>query len=196
MSRRAGLDKTTVVRAAVALVNREGAAALSLKRLADELGVQTPSLYNHVDGLPGLQRELTLLSLQQLGDVLAASALGKSGPTAVTALMNDYRAFIQANPGLSAYTIRPAMFEAPGDTAQADAETRIVQVAVMVVASFGLAGDDAIHAVRVLRSAVHGFATLEAAGGFGIPLDLDESFRRLVTTMIAGLEQQAIALRR
>ena len=57
MARRTGLDTPTVV-AAAALVNREGVAALSLKRLADELGVQTPSLYNHGDGLPGLEREL------------------------------------------------------------------------------------------------------------------------------------------
>jgi hypothetical protein len=36
---------------------------------------------------------------------------------------------------------------------------------------------------------VHGFASLEAAGGFGMPLDRDESFRRLIATFVAGLEQ-------
>jgi hypothetical protein len=46
--------------------------------------------------------------------------------------------------------------------------------------SFALQGEDALHATRGLRSLVHGFATLEAAGGFGLPLDCDESFRRLV----------------
>ena len=49
-------------------------------------------------------------------------------------------------------------------------------------------GDEAIHALRALRSVVHGFATLEAAGGFGIPLNLDESFRRLVELLIRGME--------
>ena len=48
-------------------------------------------------------------------------------------------------------------------------------------------GDDAIHAVRALRSLIHGFATLEQGGGFGIPLDLDESFRRLIAIYIAGI---------
>jgi AcrR family transcriptional regulator len=188
MPRRAGLDRASVVAAAVTLVNREGMAALSLKRLADTLSVQTPSLYNHVDGLPGLERELTLLSIRQLGDALAAAAIGKSGATAVAALLDAYRAFINANPGLVSYTVRPA---APEDTERVKAEVHIVHVAMAIVASFGLAGDDAIHAVRALRSAVHGFATLETAGGFGIPLDLDESFRRLVATVVAGLEQQA-----
>lgn len=195
MSRRAGLDKPTVVAAAAALVNREGVAALSLKRLAGELGVQTPSLYNHVAGLPGLERELALLGVQRLGDALTAAVIGKSGAAAVAALLDAYRSFVTANPGLAAYTVRPAALDAPNDVERIQAETRIVHVAVAVVASFGLMGDDAIHAVRMLRSVVHGFATLEAAGGFGIPLDLDESFRRLVEMVVAGLEQQAAIAR-
>lgn len=191
MSRRAGLDKPTVVAAAAALVNRDGVAALSLKRLADELGVQTPSLYNHVDGLPGLERELTLLSVQRLGNALADAVIGKSGPAAVTALLDAYRAFVVANPGLASYIVRPAALEAPDDAERIQAETRIVYVAVAAVTSFGLAGDDAIHAVRALRAVAHGFATLEAAGGFGIPLDLDESFRRLAGMVTTGLARSA-----
>ena len=40
-----------------------------------------------------------------------------------------------------------------------------------------------------LRSVIHGFATLEVAGGFGLPLDCDESFRRLIAMLIAGLQE-------
>lgn len=191
MSRRAGLDKPTVVAAAAALINRDRVAALSLKRLAEELSVQTPSLYNHIDGLPGLERELALLGVRRLGDAITDAVIGKSGPAAVTALLDAYRAFVKANPGLATYTVRPAAVDAPDDAERAQAEARIVHVAVAVVASFGLTGDDAIHAVRALRSVAHGFATLEAAGGFGIPLDLDESFRRLAAMVIAGLERQS-----
>lgn len=196
MSRRPGLDKPTVVAAAAALINRDGVAALSLKRLAEELSVQTPSLYNHIDGLPGLERELALLGVQRLGDAITDAVIGKSGPAAVTALLDAYRAFVKANPGLATYTVRPAAVEAPDDAERAQAEARIVHVAVAVVASFGLTGDDAIHAVRALRSVAHGFATLEAAGGFGISLDLDESFRRLVAMVAAGLERQAASAQR
>ena len=44
-----------------------------------------------------------------------------------------------------------------------------------------------IHAVRALRSAVHGFAALEAAGGFGLAVDRDESFDRLVDALAKGI---------
>jgi len=191
MSRRAGLDKPTVVAAAATLINRDGVAALSLKRLAGEMGVQTPSLYNHIDGLPGLERELALCGVRRLGDAIADAVIGKAGAAAVAALLDAYRTFVKANPGLATYTVRPAAVEAPDDAERAQAEARIVHVAVAVVASFGLTGDDAIHAVRALRSVAHGFATLEAAGGFGIPLDLDESFRRLAAMVVAGLERQS-----
>ena len=53
--------------------------------------------------------------------------------------------------------------------------------------SYGLSGDDAVHAARGLRGLVHGFTTLESAGGFGLPLDLGESFRRLLQTFVRGL---------
>ena len=74
-------------------------------RLAEALGVQTPSLYNHVDGLPGLRRELALLSARSLGQCLADAAIGRSGPEALAALAQAYRSFIRENPGL--YASRP-----------------------------------------------------------------------------------------
>jgi hypothetical protein len=60
-----------------------------------------------------------------------------------------------------------------------------------VLASYGLRGDDALHAVRRLRSVVHGFATLESAGGFGIPLEVDESFERLPRIFVDGVRGKA-----
>ena len=83
---RAGLHKDTVVEAAATLLNTEGAEALTLNRLAQELGVKTPSLYNHVDGLPGLYRELALLNARTLGERFTQAAIGKSGPAALIAV--------------------------------------------------------------------------------------------------------------
>ena len=58
------------------------------------------------------------------------------------------------------------------------------------VGGSGLRGEEGLHAVRGLRSVVHGFASLEVAGGFGLPLNLDESFRRLVEMFIHGLQKE------
>ena len=188
MSRHKGIDRASIVAAAIALVNTEGAAALSLKRLADDLGVQTPSLYNHVDGMPDLLAALALENSRNMAACLTDAAVGRSGVAAVQALADAYRGYIMANPGLYALGLRPAHMATPADPARIAADERTVAVAVAVVNSCGLYGDDALHAVRGLRSVVHGFATLELAGGFGLPLDLDESFRRLVAMLAAGIE--------
>lgn len=61
--------------------------------------------------------------------------------------------------------------------------------ALAVLAAYHLPTEDALHAVRGLRAIVHGFVALEAAGGFGLPLDLDESFCRLVDAYVRDLER-------
>jgi AcrR family transcriptional regulator len=185
---KAGLDRSSVVRAAARLVNTEGAQALTINRLARELNVQPPSLYNHIDSLAGLWRELALLSTTALGERMTRVAIGKSGAAGVRALAHAYRAYIQEFPGLYHATLLASRnLESPDPRLQT-AEDQVVQVTLAMIESFDLSGEEAVHAVRALRSVVHGFATLEMAGGFGLPLSLDESFDRLVEMFIRGLE--------
>jgi AcrR family transcriptional regulator len=192
MSPRAHLTKAAVVQAAVELINAEGLETLSLGRLAHVLGIRTPSLYNHVDGLPGLMRELSLLNARNLAERISEAAIGQSGQEAVRAVMQAIRAYIKEFPGLYLSTLRASGTQAVVDPELEQQEARSVKVGMVVMASFGLEGEEAVHALRGLRSLVHGFATLEVSGGFGMPLDLDESFTRLVGLFIAGLEQQKL----
>lgn len=192
MARSVGLDKAAVVRAAAEIADTYGLDALTLSLVAERLGIRTPSLYNHVAGLAGLRRELALLCLGEVIDQLGASVMGKSGDAAIHALAQAYRAYVLAHPGLYATIIR-----APeqADTELQQSSARLVEIILAALSAYGLRDDDAIHAVRGLRSLVHGFATLEAAGGFGLSLDRGESFRRLVAGFIAGLREGVVTLR-
>ena len=190
MSPRSNLTKQTVVQAAAEVLNTEGLEALSLHRLAEKLGIRTPSLYNHIDGLPGLMRELSILNARILADRLGEAAIGKSGHELVVAVMQAYRAYIKDHTGLYLSTLRASGMQSDPVPEQQHEEARGVRVGMAVMASFDLQGDDAVHAVRAMRSLVHGFATLEVSGGFGLPLDLDESFIRLIELFIAGLQTE------
>jgi len=192
MSPRSNLTKQTVVRAAADLINTEGLETLSLGRLAKELGIRTPSLYNHVDGLPGLMQELSILNAHNLADRISEAAIGKSGPEAIKALMQAMRAYIKESPGLYLSTVRASGTQTEVDPELEQEEARSVKVGMALMTSYGLQGEDAIHAIRGLRSLVHGFATLEISNGFGMPMDLDKSFVRLVDLFIAGLERQKL----
>lgn len=182
--RRAGLSRSVVVDAAADLADRVGAGAVTLAQLADHLGVRTPSLYNHVDGLAGLQRLLTLKALAELEAVVRSAVPEASGEAAVAALCHAYRDWARSRPGLYAYVI-PSTEGADAEVAETGA--RVLELVVGVVAGLGPEGDDAVHATRVVRSAIHGFVALELAGGFGLDLDLDHSFTVLVDTVIRGL---------
>jgi AcrR family transcriptional regulator len=184
---RASLNKDGVVHAAAALVNAEGAEALTINRLAHELGVQPPSLYNHIAGLDELWRELALLNMKALSSRLIQAAVGRSGRVGMQALAQAYRAYVNEFPGLYQANLRSSGKRNKPDAELEKIEEGVVRTALVLVGSCGLEGEAAIHAVRALRSAVHGFSTLEVAGGFGLPLDLDESFRLLIEMIINGM---------
>jgi hypothetical protein len=146
--------------------------------------VRPPSLYNHIPSLAALQRDLAVLGVRELGARLARAAVGKAGDEAVFALAEEYRAFVRERPGLYAATQHAP---ADDDEEWQSEASEVVAIVGATLGAYGLHGDEAIHAIRALRSLLHGFATLEAQGGFGLPLDLDESFRRLVGIFVAGL---------
>ena len=189
MSHRAGLDKASVVEAAVKLIDEEGIEQLSLGRLAQRLGVRTPSLYNHVAGLPGLKHDLTLYCLHDLLDLILRSTVGKSRAEAIFALANAYRAYAREAPGRYALTVQAPD---PGDQEVQALAQQLVDVVRAVLAPYRLSEEDAIHAIRGLRSIVHGFISLEVAGGFAMPVDLDASFHWLINLFIAGLSQPTV----
>ena len=181
-----------VAREAAVLADERGLDALSLADLAAHLGVRPPSLYNHIPSLAALQRDLTVLGARELGTRLARAAVGKAGDEAVVALAGAYRAFARERPGLYAATQRAP---APNDEEGQAVAAEVVAIIQAALAAYGLHGDDAIHAIRTLRSLLHGFTTLELHGGFGLPLDLDESFARLLAIFIAGLRADGRASR-
>ena len=188
MTPRIRLTKEVVVQTAVHLLNREGSNALSLNRLADELSIRTPSLYNHINGLADLQKALAVLNARQLADRLGEAAIGKSGVELFMSAAEAFRQYVKENPGLYISTLRASGTQAAPDPDLVREEERALRIGLAVMASLGLQGEDAIHGVRAFRSMVHGFATLEVAGGFGLPQDCDESFRRLVQNLAAGLK--------
>lgn len=183
---RAGIDRAAVVATAVRLADADGLQSVTVARLAAELGIRPPSLYNHVAGHDELQRELALLGIRELGQRMGRAAMGKATDDALRALAVAYRDVAREHPGLYAASLRAPD---PADAALTEASTAVIGVVLAVLAGYGLGGDDALHAVRALRSVLHGFVALEALGGFGLPLDLDESFQRLVDGFIAGLRR-------
>lgn len=177
MARRPGINLDRIVSASLALIQADGEQALTFSALAQHFGIKPPSLYNHVGSLPLLRREIRLRGLNELHDTLREAVSGRAGMDALGAVCHAYRAFAQAQPALYNMTLAA--------TEQEDAELQsagqaILEVVQAVTRGYPLADAEAVHAVRCLRSGLHGFVALEIIGGFAMPLSADDSFERLI----------------
>jgi AcrR family transcriptional regulator len=189
---RAGLSRDAVVAAALDLVDAGGAAGfdrLTLARVAERTGVAVPSLYKHVNGLDDLRRGVALGAVRALHDVITREAVGRAGPEALRAVARGIRSFASEHPGwYAAVQVTPAL---GADDRLTEAASSTVEAIAAVLRGFDLPEARTVDAVRLVRSAVHGFVVLEQGGGFGLPDDLDQSFDVLVAATVAGVEHLA-----
>jgi len=182
---RAGLTEALVIAEAERLADEVGLPRLTLAALAARLGVRQPSLYKHIEGMDGLLRSISVRGKGELAYVLARAAVGRERADALTSVSHAYRAWALEHPGRYAAVQRAP---APGDAEDEAASLTVVQVVTDVLAGYGLGDDDAIDATRALRSALHGFVTLDSNGGFALPVDIDRSFERLVSGLGRAFE--------
>ncbi len=177
---RAGLNPERVVHEAAFVADEVGLEHLTLAAVAERCGVALPSLYKHIDGLNGLRRDLAVLGMRQLAEVLTRAAVGRSQRDALVHTANAYRSFATERPGLYAATMRaPASEDAEHTAAAQD----VLDVAMAVVGGYGIEGIDAVHAIRFHRSALHGFVAQEATGAFGMPESVEVSFAKLIVAI-------------
>ncbi|WP_329790694.1 WHG domain-containing protein [Lentzea sp. DG1S-22] len=181
---RPGLNRAAVISAGAALADEIGFPNVTMGLLAERVGVRTPSLYKHVESLDALRHDISVQAMRELRDAVAGAVSGRSGPDAVRAIAGAHRRWALDHPGRHAATVRaPATDDEEGRRVVGEA----MQVFLNALNGFGLNGTQAVDAARVLRSALHGFVSLECAGGFGLPREVARSYRFLVETLVEGL---------
>ncbi|MEV4748626.1 TetR-like C-terminal domain-containing protein [Streptosporangium sp. NPDC049248] len=182
---RVGLDPAAVVAAGAALADEVGLANLTMGLLAERVGVRTPSLYKHVNGQEDLNRRIAALALNEAADAVGGAIQGYAGRDALAAAARAFRAFVLEHPGRYAATIG---IEPSGpDDPLAVAGRRLLGAFTAVLRGYRIAESDMDHALRMLRSLWHGFATLQASNGFQWSADIDESFEWLIAFADRGL---------
>lgn len=182
---RAGLDPAAVVAAGAALADEVGLSHLTMALLAERVGVRTPSLYKHVGGQDDLVRRIAALALSETADAVGSAVQGYAGRDALAAAARAFRAFVLEHPGRYAATI--GVEPSGPDDPLATAGRRSLDAFRAILHGYDIGECDVDHALRMLRSLCHGFATLQAANGFQWSTDVDESFEWLITFADRGL---------
>ncbi|MGN7400907.1 TetR-like C-terminal domain-containing protein [Cytobacillus praedii] len=186
MSPRIGLDLKTIVKAAAEIADIDGLEAVTLATLSRKLNIRPPSLYNHIEGLPGLRKELAVYGIEELNQYLSRAAAETSGDNAVRAMGEAYLTFARRNPGLYEATFYTIDME---DKDIKLASEKVVNLVIQVLQHYGLQGENAVHATRGFRSILHGFASIEQKGGFAMELDVNKSFHFLIDTFLLGIKR-------
>lgn len=153
-----------LVTAAARIVSTEGPGALTLRRVAEDVGTSTMAVYTHFGGMEGLRRAVRAQGYAQLGEQLAAAERSGEPLDDLVALCLAYYGFAIAHPDL----YRAMFMESPLDELDA-AEcarsfgTLVEAVAICVEAGALNPGDPEAIAAEIWVVG-HGIASLELAG--------------------------------
>jgi AcrR family transcriptional regulator len=183
---RSRLTPASVTEAGAGLVDEIGFASLSMGLLAERLGVKTPSLYKHVTSQADLAHRIAVLAMTEFSDAIRDAIQGRAGRDALAAGAQAMRMYVREHPGR--YAAANAARATGPDDPLIPADGRVLASWAAMLRGYQLDSSQEIHAMRMLRSILHGFATLEAAGGFQIDTDVDDSFAWMINFIDHGLQ--------
>jgi AcrR family transcriptional regulator len=162
-----------IVVAARELLEQEGAAALTMRRLAERLGIRAPSLYKHLPDKTALEAAIIATGFEDTAVALEAAleAALAAGAEPLAALAVAYRAFALDHPHL--YRL---MTDQPlrRDLLPAGVEDRAAAPLLRA------AGGD-LDKARAVWAFAHGMIMLELAGRFPPGADLDAAWQQGIT---------------
>lgn len=180
MSPRSGLTTERVVRGAAELADEIGFEKLTLSAVARKFGVKDPSLYVHVRNLHDLRVRVALLASAELNERIGAAVAGRSGRDALVAFADAYRSYVLDHPERYAATqIRMD----PAEVGEDPALLHSIELTAAVLRGYDLDEAAGLDAARLLRSTFHGFATLEASGGFAHSRPAADSWPHIVDAL-------------
>jgi AcrR family transcriptional regulator len=166
------------------LVEQEGYDQLSLARLADALGIKSPSLYRYFNSKNMLLRAVNdatgALLITSVNQAIAAAS--DAPDTQIMAMARAYRAFAHANPANYALLYSALSPDAQSDPQQAEKQVLPLQSLLAQVSGEA----NSLTALRGALALIHGFIMLELTGNFRRGGDLDAAYEQSVRAYIIG----------
>lgn len=172
--KRPSLDRRQVLEAAVRLADRDGLAALSMRRLGAELGVEAMSLYNHV---PNKSALLDGIAELVLGEVLASAVAFGDWLETLRAAARAYYRLAWHHPHLY-----PLVVTRPLNTPDA---WRLLEHGIALARAAGFDAETALYAVRTCACYAAGYALTQIARSAEYTTDLAADARLDITKLSA-----------
>jgi Tetracyclin repressor-like, C-terminal domain len=155
------------------------------KRIAADLTAEIERhLAEKVSTIPEMRRFLAIKGYRELQLHIESAIKGRRGVDALRAMAISMRQYAMERPGLSAATFRSPATDSPE---WRDAQMQLAAVVLGVFSQLGIAGEPALHALRLLRSFVRGFVMHEMSASFLEPLEYDKTYELGIDMFVEGL---------
>lgn len=159
------LTPEQITHAATELVEKNGAEHLSMRTLAEALGVRASSLYRHVENRDTLLRAIGDQAALTLRGKLQQAAQDSDPALALRQSAHAYLTYARTHPHLYALLLTKDS-DLPPAQVQASAAKQLWNTLLHLIGQVSGNPDDTDHAVA-FWTFLHGFASLEATGTFG-----------------------------
>jgi AcrR family transcriptional regulator len=178
-----------ILDACTELIVQDGLQALSLRKVADRVGIRAPSIYQHFASKEDLLAAARAAALQALGLCMAASESGRDPRRRLATTAMGYYAFAQEHPESFALLFsafgsgRRSLEEAP----DADSPYAFLLAAVRrFLGARGEEGSEAEFLAFGIWSLVHGAAALRQTHLKDFDGPLEEGLRTNLDALLAG----------
>lgn len=183
------LTKNDVVLAALYCLETEGEKSLGINRVARELNIKPPSIYNHISNNEELRICVAIEGWKKLYNYLISSNLPcEKKEDSIKVLLNSFRKFAHENKDLYLVISNTSIDQTRLDFLEVS--KKFFDLFDKILSQFNISKKDQIHVLRLLRSTSHGFIMLELQSQFELPTNINESYDFIIKSTLSFLENK------
>lgn len=174
-----------IIETSACIANNVGLDNLSLKIIAEELNIKSPSLYNHISSLEEIKQRLMIYGWKKMEEKMLDSAVGVSGYEALKNMCYAFYDYATNNKGVFTAMLWYNKYES---TDKEKATTRLFNMIFKVLKLLDISDVNINHIIRTLRSFLEGFSLLVINNSFGNPASIKESFELSLEIIMNGIK--------
>ena len=179
------ISNELIIETSAKLANKVGLENVSLKMIAEELNIKSPSLYNHFSSLKDIKKNLMFYGWEQLENKIIDSAVGVSGYEALKNMSYAFYDYAMSNKGIFEAMLWYNKYD---NEKTMNVTKRLYELIFKVTSSLNISERDTRNIIRTMRSFLEGFVLLINNNSFGNPISIKESFDISIEIIINGIK--------
>ena len=184
------LTRQDVIEAAIACIEKEGASALGVNRVARELGIKPPAIYKHLKGNAELNKAVALTIYKRFFAELSQKTANIEEPRSFLKVGGSaIRNFARSHSGLYRVMMQFKLELDNPESVSVIQESQNFFKAFLN--SYDLSQTQLIDIMRMVNATFVGFIALEESGLLTLPRSTDDSFEVMLEALLVAVEHLA-----